>query len=182
MMTKASAPASMIAMSLLVFACAPTAETDPSKVSMYDLWFDQDRLESHLDSKRQELASLEAKSAALEKRLADKQDQLQGLDLALREEKQNKRAVDHAWTEVSQEIESTTAELEQVLRETKTLNTGLVLLESTLTVSSDEQQEVEDRIIGYQVEIDNLEAETVVLERAIDRLLAVKAKHALETE
>ncbi|MEM8948769.1 MAG: hypothetical protein AAGC99_05495 [Pseudomonadota bacterium] len=149
---------------------------------MYDLWFGQDRLESHIDEKRQELLGLEQQSVALEKRLAEKQVELEGLDATLRKEKKNKQRVDRTWSEVSKEVDSKTVELQQVLRETKRLNTDLVMLKATLISASDEKQEIEDQIELYHVEIEDLEAETTVLERAIDRLLAVKAKHALETE
>lgn len=182
MMLNASLPLSLLTMSLLVFACSPSNETDPSKVSMYDLWFGQDRLESHIDEKRQELLGLEQQSVALEKRLAEKQVELEGLDATLRKEKKNKQRVDRTWSEVSKEVDSKTVELQQVLRETKRLNTDLVMLKATLISASDEKQEIEDQIELYHVEIEDLEAETTVLERAIDRLLAVKAKHALETE
>ena len=84
--------AALLACSLTA-ACSPTNETDPSKVSWYDLWFGQDRLEQHLDSKRQELAGLKTQSEALEQRLADRQQKLEALNAAYREESSNTAAV-----------------------------------------------------------------------------------------
>ena len=163
---------------LLIAGCA-TTETDPTKVSWGDL-IRGDRLAAHLDARRQELKRLEAQSSALELRLLEKQDQLQSLNQKVQTARNLSNTANNELAGLNAEIETNQNELKQTLTKLQSLRAEEQGLRQSLATLNSDKRAMDEKLIRYELEIEQLESEVVVLENAIDRILLVRAKHALE--
>lgn len=163
---------------LILFTGCATTETDPSKVSWGDL-LRSDRLDAHLDSRRQELTRLEQQSSALERRLLQKQSQLKALDIKVQTARNLSESATGELTELNSEIAVKHDELETTLTKLKELRAEEQKLRQSLAGLNNNKREMDEKLVRYELEIEQLETEVVVLEKAIDRILLVRAKHAL---
>lgn len=175
-----SLPAAFFLVCLLVLlsGCSTTTETDPSKVSWGDL-IRGDRLDAHLASKRQELSRLEQQSSALEQRLLQKKSQLKTLDNRVQTARKTSSSAEQELADLNDEITVKQAELESVLSKLQELKSEEQNLREGLAALNEDKREMDEKLVRHELEIEQLESEVVVLEKAIDRILLVRAKHAL---
>lgn len=174
-----SQSALLVYLLVLLSGCATTTETDPSKVSWGDL-IRGDRLEAHLASRRQELARLEQQSSVLEQRLLQKKRQLKTLDNKVQSARKVSSSAKQELADLNDEISVKQAELESVLSKLQELRSEEKMLRESLAALNNDKREMDEKLIRYDLEIKQLETEVSVLEKAIDRILLVRAKHALE--
>ena len=171
----------LIALSIILTGCATTTETNPARVSAGDLWYGSERLEAYLESRRKELGDMQAHASSLGTKLELRKDELVRLDTALRGEQAKTGQVDRKRQLLEQEVQQKLAELNKKEQEVQKLKSELAQLESDLHKAQDKRA-VNTQMAEFEVEIEDMEAEIAVLERSIDRILVVRAKHALETE
>nr|WP_281722625.1 hypothetical protein [Nitrosomonas nitrosa] len=177
--TKTALARYTVSVVLLLSGCAATKETNPSKVNWYDLTIGSDRLEEYIKSRKQELARLEQQSSVLEQRLVQKKIQLQELGTRLQSAEQDSSRSTKELTDLNQEIAIKKAELESVLSRLNQMKAEERQLKENLAHLTGKKREVDERLVRYELEIEQLESEVVLLEKAIDRILLVRAKHAL---
>ncbi|WP_177419863.1 hypothetical protein [endosymbiont of Lamellibrachia barhami] len=172
-----------ILVAIVLTGCATTKETHPTRVSAGDLWWGNDRLEAYLESRKRELKSMQKHALLLESRLYDREEKLKSLDRSLKAESAKAENIEHKQREIERAVSKKRTELARVVKEVKGLKVELAKFESLLATAKErDKQIVKERMAEYEVEIEDLGAEVAVLERSIDRILLVRAKHALETE
>lgn len=170
-----------IVLSLVLSGCATTTETHPTRVSAGDLWYGSDRLDAYLESRRKELRNMQMHAASLEAQLGAHKSELVSLDLALSKEQSQTSQVDRERQQLEQQVKQKLAELNDKEQEVQQLNAQMAQLESDLSTAKDKRA-IQNQMAGFEVEIEDLESEIALLERSIDRILVVRAKHGLETE
>lgn len=176
-----SAVSGLIGAALLSLSACATNETDPAKVSMYDLWFGQDRLEQHLVDKRRELDELVAKTELIYQRIRAKSKKLAALESSIAEETASGDELFDRKNEMLLAVSQQEKQLVAHRASLKTLNEQLVSTQELLVNMAD-PAEVQVEISRYEKEISDLENNIALQERAIDRILIARAKHELETE
>lgn len=160
--------------------CAATTETDPSKVNWMDLTFKKDRLDAHLDSRRNELARLQSQARELENRLKKKDLELDTVNEKLQSAKAQSATQQRELDALNDDIKEKQNELSSLQAKLVQLQTEHSNLMSNLESLNQNKREVDAKIMRSETEIEQLQDEVAVLERAIDRILLVRAKHALE--
>lgn len=162
----------------LLMGCMTTNETDPTKVSWGDLLFGQDRLEDHLQERRNELAKLKKEADALGVRLSTKQQQLNQLDQKLNSVRQSNIRSKKELTQLQQDVKNKQIELQQTQEQIAALKQKEASLKAELETVKDKRTAAE-KLTRYQIEIEQLETEVTLLEKAIDRILLVRVKKAI---
>ena len=166
----------------LVTACA-TTQTHPARVSAWDLTVGKGRLDAYVESRRQELARLQEQALNLEKRLQIKENELAVLDEQLGKETALARKAGNKQNAAEQQVLAQKTELNNIKQEIAVLKQKISEQETLLgNVKEENKRRIRETIMAYEVEIEDLDAEISVLERAIDRIVLLRTKHALETE
>ena len=167
----------LLAASVAVFigGCATTQHTDPARVSWGDIQ-EGSRLQQYLDRKRQELARLEGVAADLDHHLARQSNQLHGLQQRLGNVRSESVASRNRIAALNAEIEKQQAELSDKRARIRQLKAEM----QRLARERKDQQELKGRIASYEVEIEDLQQEVEVIDRSINKILTIRARHALE--
>lgn len=169
---------------LTIFSsCATTMETHPTRVSVGDLVFGRNRLDEYIESRREKLAVMQKEALDLEKRLQKKEQELAALDHKLRNETTVALEVERKQKSIEKEVLDKQFELGKTTQDVVNLRQKLSHQEVLLGNAKEEnKRQIREAIAAYEIEIEDLESEVSVLERAVDRILTVRTKHALETE
>ena len=163
--------------------CATTTETHPTRVSSADLWWGSDRLDAYLESRRGELQKLQGQASQLESRLYEREQELAKLNMRLKQETAKTAEAENKQRLVEQEVRAKQSQLNDIQTEVSGLKRKMSQLEVRLSNAEEKnKQRIKERIAEYEVAIEDLEGEVIVLERSIDRILLVRAKHAMESE
>lgn len=168
----------IVAVVMLSLTACTTNETAPSKVSWGDL-AEGKRLDAHLESKRRELRALSQEAAGLSERLNRRRGDLASAARALSSEtaksaeaKREERRINADIQRAQQKLEALESRIKQIRRDTEELRSQKSKLEDRRAAT---------RLIARrEIEVKNLEKEVVNLERTIERILLVRAKHGLK--
>lgn len=163
---------------LLGLAACTTNETAPSKVSWGDL-AEGKRLDAHLEGKRRELRALSQEAEGLSERLNRRRD-----DLAIAARTLSTESAKSA--EAKRDERKINADIQSAQKKLEALEASIRLLRLDIEKLGLQKNKLENRreatrlIARRQIEVKKLEKEVVNLERAIERILLVRAKHGLK--
>lgn len=138
-------------------------------------------MDIYLKARRKELQRMQEQASALETRLHKREKQLAVLERQLNRQNARTAKVERQQRALEEDVRKKRAESERMGHEISKLKQGLVAEEANLQTAKNKRA-IRQKMAKYRVEIQDLESEVVVLERSIDRILLVRAKHALETE
>ncbi len=160
---------------VLTGGCATTQHTDPAKVSWGDLR-EGSRLQRYLERRQEELARLEGVATGLERHLTQKSGELNDLQQRLGNVRAKSAASRQNIANLNIEIQKQQTALTDKQAEIKSLKSEM----QRLSRETKDQQLLKERIASYEVEIEDLQQEVEVIDRSIDKILTIRARHALE--
>lgn len=167
---------------LFLLGCATTTETDPDKVSASDLWFGKDRLDGYLAERRKELRSLQADSERLGQRLQATLSDLRAADRDFDSKSSRNSKQQASINNTNIQIDRRRTELNKTKLEIDSIRSNLAKLQKQLaTKKIEDEQQLRRTLTRYEIEIEDLQGEVSILERAISGLISARAKAVLES-
>ncbi len=163
----------MIAGVLLGGCWRTTSETDPAAISMGDLWFGKDRLDSYLVSRQQELTCLEEKTGELAARLEQRQQALSLLDAEMGSETSLDATAQAARKDLAQKVRQQRQKLQARQKELGELRANVAQLKQQLAGAEDEKRRrLTEEIVACEIALEDLEKAVGRLERSIAKVLS----------
>jgi chromosome segregation ATPase len=160
-------------------ACTSTA-THPSEVTWGDL-IEGDRLEAYLKSREADLKRLEAESASLTTQLSKSQASLDSVERALAAAEKTAKGSDAELVALRADVSRANEQLASARGRAADLEIRIAGLRAELKTLN-HKTAVQERIAKNEVQLERLQGEVAMLERAVERTLVVRARHALQTE
>lgn len=187
-MTVRTVPSSRTLVRVLSISCAAllgcaactSTQTHPSEVTWGDL-VEGDRLNAYLKSREADLQRLQAESAGLEAQLSKSSASLASVDRALAEAEKTASSSDAELVALRAEVSRAGEQLQSARTRAADLQAQIVGLRESLKTLNDKAA-AQEQIARSEVQLERMQREVATLERAIDRTLLVRAKHALRTE
>ena len=170
-----------LVVSVMISGCA-TSETDAAKLSTWELLFGRERLQSHLDDKRDRVDRLTDRAVSLSTRLQEKRTVLRQLDAELAAKARRSGELSDEETSLREELDVERRKLEALRAELHTRQEELNRLRRELESREGTTGALEREVAENERAIATLGDEIAILERAIERLLLARARHGLETE
>lgn len=162
-----------------MIACT-TTETDPSAVSWGDMLFGK-RLDNYLATQKKTFFKLQAEANNLEKRLFIQENRLKELEQDIIVFKAQSAELHAENSNLETDVLKQKQRLQVAFNRVKNLRSEEKTLTSELAQLNDKQLVI-NRMLAQKEQVDILNSEVEILERAIDRVLLIRAQHALSVE
>ena len=164
----------------LLASCATTSETDASKLSTADLLFGKKRLSNHLVARKQNLDKLQFETSSLALRVNDQERKLLRLDASFKEQQNRLGVVDDRSRQLEREMRDKQIEHQALKKRLQNLDSELQELRTSFNDKTAQSDELQQKIVERENEVASLTEEVKVLERAIERIVTARARHALD--
>jgi chromosome segregation ATPase len=158
-------------------ACV-SQETDPTRVTWGDL-AEGKRLNSYLESRKADLAKLDAEARGLSSTLQQRQATLDAVEAALVTAERDASASATELTAIRNELARSNQQLAAAKTQAAELQAQVSSLRANLLQLQDKRA-AQEQIALNEVKLQRLQGEVEVLERSIERTLLVRARHALQ--
>ena len=158
-------------------ACV-SQETDPTRVTWGDL-AEGKRLDSYLESRKADLAKLQTDAQGLSTTLSQRQAKLDAVEAALVDAERNASSSAAELAAIRQELTRSKEQLAAARARATDLQSQITNLRANLLQLQDKRS-AQEQIALNEVKLQRLQGEVEVLERAIERTLLVRARHALQ--
>lgn len=153
----------------------------PAHVTTYEILFKQKELNAHLDKKRKELNSMQKKASDLESILYQQKMKLKKANNKYYKKLSKNKEISFKEQNFQKQLIQKNKELEQLSGQLNSLKKEMNNLENKLSSTKKNNKKViRENIARQKIEIEDLESEIALLERSINRILIVRAKHSLE--
>ncbi len=161
---------------LLLCGCWKTTnETNPNFISMGDLWFGSERLDSYLDSRQEELVQLQKKTDEVELRLAEWKRKLSRLDNKLNDKLFSDSSTRSKRSKTIAKVKDQQLELKRREKEVEVLRSNIRTLRRQLTNNTKAQEKRErimEKIVSCEIQLEDLEKSVDKLENSIKSVVA----------
>ena len=167
----------LIALSAAALGCAATAK-DPYSANTAEILFG-DNVQRYLDGRRLTLQNLKNRVAELDDEILSTLGHLHSLERDLEAAEQRTGASDRELAALQAEVRMQKASAEASFERTNELKAKRDAMEADVAAAQQNQAEDETQIESLQQEVTRLEGDVVVLNRAIERNVNLKAEQFL---
>lgn len=172
----------LLALLLLIIlsGCASTTPKDAYSASTVDILF-TDSVQKYLANRRLQLEQLQFRSAELDDKLLMKIGELRALEQELNSARTRTGISDRELSELQSQVAAKKAEAEKTFQKSTALQIQMGEMKQQQIATEEEQKADVARINELNQEIATLEQEEVILDRAIERNLNLKAEQILRS-